>query len=368
MAYNWQQPDWTKFQYDLTELEERLQSYVVEQGRLSGMLAALTNELQQQSLIDIMVVEAIKSFEIEGEYLSREEVLSSIRNKLGVNRIPQQIKDTRAEGVTKLMIAVREHFAAPLDEAMLFHWHSLMMEPYLNITKGAYRTGTEPMQIISGAIGREVIHFEAPPSTTVPALMANFFGWFNDTAPRQRQALLHAPVRAAIAHLYFETIHPFEDGNGRIGRAISEKALSQGVGQPILFSLSSAIDASRSEYYDQLKQAQRSREITAWLDYFLNTLLVAQQDAESRIRFTIQKTQFFDRYSNSLNTRQEKALAKMFDAGPGGFQGGMSARKYSSITKASKATATRDLAQLVEIGALVRTGDGRSTRYELNFA
>jgi Fic family protein len=365
MTYNWQHPDWTDFRYDLAGLQPLLQQYVAKEGRLAGMLSALTDEQQQQSVIDLMVVEAIKSFAIEGEYLSREEVLSSVRNKLGLNRTPERIKDKRAEGVTRLMIAVRDHFAAPLDQEMLFHWHELMMEPYLNITKGAYRSGAEPMQIISGAIGREVVHFEAPPAAAVPGLMEGFFSWFNATAPRQDRAIWHAPVRAALAHLYFETIHPFEDGNGRIGRAISEKALSQSAGQPILFSLSSAIEASRNDYYEALQQAQRSREVTPWITYFLQTLLAAQRDAEDRIRFTIRKTQFFDRYRAQLNARQEKVLAKMFAAGPGGFQGGMSAKKYASITRCSKATATRDLTRLVELGALVRSGEGRSVRYDL---
>lgn len=365
MLYNWQYPDWTNFQYDLTDLEPLLQQYIAQQGRLAGMLSALTDEQQQQSVIDLMVVEAIKSFAIEGEHLSRKEVLSSIRNGLGFNRTPERIKDKRAEGVTKLMITVRGHFAAPLDQPMLFHWHELMMEPYLNITKGVYRSGTEPMQIISGVIGREVVHFEAPPAAAVPGLMADFFTWFNATAPQQERGLLHAPVRAALAHLYFETIHPFEDGNGRIGRAISEKALSQAAGQPIVFSLSGAIEASRHDYYEELKRAQRSLEVTPWVSYFLYALLTAQQDAEAGIRFTIRKTHFFDRYRAQLNARQEKALSKMFDAGPGGFQGGMSAKKYGSITKSSKATATRDLTQLVELGALVRSGEGRSTSYAL---
>jgi len=366
MTYNWQHQDWTNFQYELSEIEGLLYQYIADQGRISGMLSALTDELQQQSVIDLMVIEAIKNFEIEGEYLSRKDVLSSIRNKLGFNRIPQTIKDKRAEGVTKLMIAVRDNFAAPLDKAMLFSWHAMMMEPYLNITKGAYRSGTEPMQIISGAFGKESVHFEAPPSAQVEALMDGFFSWFKETAPQQAKAMRHAPVRAAIAHLYFESIHPFEDGNGRIGRAISEKALSQGAGQPILLSLSSAIEAKRQDYYDELKRAQRSKEITPWIHYFLNTLLAAQKDTEARILFTIKKTQFFDLHKAKLNIRQEKALVKMFDAGTTGFQGGMSAKKYCSITKSSKATATRDLSLLVDFGALIKVGEGRSTRYELN--
>ncbi len=366
MQYNWQQKDWTSFKYNLSDIEDLLYEFVEQQGRISGMMNVLSEPLQQQSIIDLMVIEAVKNFEIEGEYLSREEVLSSIRNGLGFNRIPQHIKDKRAEGITRLMIDVRTHFAAPLDESMLFNWHQLMMESYLNITKGAYRSGSEPMQVISGAIGNETIHFEAPPSLEVPSLMKGFFSWFNATAPNQVHTILHAPVRAAIAHLYFESIHPFEDGNGRIGRAISEKALSQGVGQPILLSLSSAMEMKRQDYYNALKNAQRNNEITAWIKYFLQTVLFAQKDAKNRVHFTIQKTQFFDQHKSKLNSRQEKVIAKMFDAGVEGFKGGMSAKKYSSITKSSKATATRDLANLVEFGALIKVGEARATRYHLS--
>ena len=365
MQYNWQQKNWTDFKYNLSDIEALLYQFVEQQGRISGMMNALSEPLQQQSIIDLMVIEAVKNFEIEGEYLSREEVLSSIRNGLGFNRTPERIKDKRAEGVTRLMIDVRTHFVAPLNEAMLFSWHQMMMESYRNITKGAYRSSSEPMQIISGAIGKETVHFEAPPSLQVPNLMEDFFTWFNLTAPHQVNAILHAPVRSALAHLYFESIHPFEDGNGRIGRAISEKALSQGVGQPILLSLSSAIETKRQAYYNALKNAQRSQDITPWIVYFTETVLYAQQDAENRIRFTIAKTHFFDQYQSKLNVRQEKVLAKMFDAGVGGFKGGMSAKKYCSITKSSKPTATRDLAHLVEIGALTRVGEARATRYFL---
>jgi len=180
-----------------------------------------------------------------------------------------------------------------------------------------------------------------------------------------RQWIQEIPVRSAIAHVYFETIHPFEDGNGRIGRALSEKAIYQGIGSPIPISLSKVIEADKSSYYQALQVAQRSNEITAWLIYFIDTILKAQDASEKEILFTLKKTKFFDRTKEQINTRQEKVLRRMLAAGPDGFQGGMNAKKYRSIAKTSKATATRDLQALVLLGIFIPIGGGRSTRYEL---
>jgi Fic family protein len=175
-------------------------------------------------------------------------------------------------------------------------------------------------------------------------------------------------VRSAIAHLYFETIHPFEDGNGRIGRAIAEKALSQTIGRPVMLSLSRAIEADKNAYYTALETAQRSNEITPWVTYFIRRTLDAQMEAESQIEFTLKKTKFFDRYKGQLNERQVKVVRRMLEEGPKGFEGGMNARKYMGITKTSKATATRDLQQLLETGAFKLAGKagGRSTGYQVN--
>ena len=350
MQYNWQQKDWPDFKYDLSQLEELLFQLAEAQGRLTGLLQGLPEEMQEQSLIDIMVSEAVKTSAIEGEYISRQDVLSSIRNRMGLNRFPEKIKDKRAEGVARLMVAVRESFAEDLTEAMLFEWHRMMMEPYTNINKGQWRSEREPMQIISGPIGQEVIHFEAPPSHKVPSEMNRFITWFNVTSTGKPRHIFPAPVRSAVAHLYFESIHPFEDGNGRIGRALSEKVLSQGTGRPAVISLSNAIEAKHQDYYEALKAAQRSNEITPWITYFIYTTLEAQQLVIQQIHFTLTKTHFFDKYAKHLNTRQEKVLNRMFESGPTGFEGGMSAKKYMSIAKISKATATRDLQELVKIG------------------
>lgn len=365
MKYNWQQEKWPNFQYTLSDLEETLLQIAERQGQIAGRLEALPKKIQEQSIVDIIVAEAVKTSAIEGEYLSREDVLSSVRNNLGLNRFPEKVKDKRAEGIVRLTIAAREAYAEVLTEGMLFDWHKMMMEPYANIKKGQWRSSAEPMQIISGSAGREVIHFEAPPSSRVPEEMSAFIRWYNQTAPNQPRSILHAPVRSAIAHVYFESIHPFEDGNGRIGRALSEKALSQGAGRPVLLSLSRAIELNRQDYYEALKTAQRSIEITPWINYFVKTIMKAQEIVIQQVDFTISKARFFEKFSERLNPRQEKVLNRMFEAGPDGFKGGMSAKKYMSIAKTSKATATRDLKELVDMEALMITGSGRSTRYHL---
>jgi len=221
------------------------------------------------------------------------------------------------------------------------------------------------MQIVSGSIGKEKIHFQAPPSQQVSEEMRQFISWFNATAPDESKTISSAPVRAAIAHLYFESIHPFEDGNGRIGRAIAEKTLSQTLGRPVMMSLSRTIEADRKNYYAALEQAQTSNEITAWISYFVEVALKAQRESRQLIDFTLQKTRFFDRHKTQLNERQTRVIQKMLEAGQGGFEGGMSAKKYMSITKTSKATATRDLQMLSELGVFKAEGGGRSVRYGL---
>jgi len=365
MLYNWQQPDWPHFRYDLAGLTDRLLAFVERAGRVGGLLEGLPEELGTEAILDFMITEAIRSSAIEGETLDRDAVMSSIRNRLGLNPIPQPVGSRLADGAGQLMVAVRNHFQEPLSEETLFAWHRMLLGGTTTLRVGGWRQGGDPMQVVSGRIDRPTVHFEAPPSARVPAEMASFIAWFNDTAPGAPAAISHAPIRSALAHLYFETIHPFEDGNGRIGRAISEKALSQGTGRPIVMSLSRTIDARRNAYYDALKRAQRGNDATAWLDWFLDTVLEAQRDAEAQIRFVLQKSKFFHRYESQLNDRQRKVIARMFEAGPEGFTGGMNARKYIALTGASKATATRDLQQLARLGALTPVGGGRSTRYDL---
>jgi len=366
MTYNWQQPDWPDFKYDLSYVEDLLYTYAEETGQISGLLRAASDQVVAESLIDTMAAEAIKTSEIEGEYLSRQDVVSSLRNNLGMNSETQPVKDQRARGLAKLMIDARNSYADALTEQKLFEWHELLFDKNTMIDSGSWRKGQAPMQVISGTIGKEKIHFEAPPSAQVETEMSRFIAWFNDTAPNGRKEIKKGPVRSAIAHLYFESIHPFEDGNGRIGRILAEKALSQALDRPVLLSLSRKIEANKKDYYLALETAQRSNKITGWINYFVQTIVDAQLETRELLDFTLLKTRFFDRLKHQLNDRQLKAINKMLDSGPKQFEGGMTAKKYMGITKTTKATATRDLQNLVEMGALMVQGGGRSTAYSLD--
>lgn len=365
MSYNWQQADWPNFRFDLSPVEDALLAIAGHAGKVSGLLAGLPQGLETEAVLDLMIAEAIQSSAIEGEILQRPDVVSSIRNHLGLNRSPEPVRNPMADGAGELMAAVRRGFADPLSETVLFSWHRMLMRGATNIRTGEWRSGGDPMQVVSGLMHRPKVHFEAPPAAAVPGEMAHFVSWFNVTSPDGRSPFKHAAVRSAIAHLYFESIHPFEDGNGRIGRAISEKALSQGLGHPVPISLSRSIEARRSAYYDALESAQRSNEITGWLVYFVETVRQAFLESEQQIAFTVGKARFLDRHRDSLNERQAKVIQRMLEAGPGGFTGGMNARKYIALTRASKATATRDLQDLVAKGALLPTGAGRSMSYRL---
>jgi len=366
MIYNWQQPDWPEFRYDVREVEDMLFEFAELTGHVSGVLKALPETIRLEAVMDMMVAEAIKTSEIEGEYLSRRDVISSIRNHLGLNQLPEATKDKMAQGAGELMADARRTYADALTAEKLFHWHTMLLREQKRILVGAWRSHEEPMQVVSGALGKERVHFEAPPSSRIPDEMSRFIQWFNQTAPGGSRAIRKAPIRSAVAHLYFETLHPFEDGNGRIGRALAEKALSQTLGRPVLLSLSRTIEADKKAYYHALEQAQKSNEITAWITYFVGVILEAQREALSLVDFILKKARFFDRFKDSLNERQLKAVRRMLDAGPEGFEGGMNARKYVALTKASKATATRDLQHLLELGAFIQEGGGRSTRYLLH--
>jgi len=361
MMYNWQQPDWPEFRYTTDTVEGDLLQFSDHAGRVSGMLHGLPKDYQTEALVEFMISEAIKSSAIEGEVLNRSDVKSSVRHRLGLEPSPQGA-DASSRGAAELMVSVRDSWEAPLNEATLLGWHRTLMQGSKGVKVGAWRTHAAPMQVLSGAIGKEKLHFEAPPSAEVPKEMDRFFTWFNAS----RANVSAAPIRAALTHLYFESIHPFEDGNGRMGRAVAEKALSQGLGRPATLSLSRTIEANRSAYYDALEQAQRSNEVTAWINYFVPTVLQAQREAAEMVQFTLDQAKLFDRLKGRLSDRQLKVLRRMLADGPNGFEGGINARKYKSLTNVSKATATRDLQQLVAMGALRPVGAGRSARYEVN--
>ncbi|RYY23000.1 MAG: Fic family protein [Chitinophagaceae bacterium] len=347
-------------------MEDTLYIIAGKMGRVSGIVNALPANMEMEAVVDLMVAEAIKTSEIEGEYYSRKDVMSSIRNNLGLNH--DHVHDKQADGLGQLMVLIRNTYRHPLTVDRIFEWHRLLMQARKGINPGTWRTHSEPMQVVSGSVSNPRVHYEAPPSNRVPAEMEQFLNWFNETAPGGAQEIRKGPIRSAIAHLYFESIHPFEDGNGRIGRAIAEKALSQGLGRPALLSLSKTIETEKKQYYQALESAQRSNEITEWITYFVNAILKAQTDAETQVNFTLQKVKFFDRYLDNLNERQLTVIRKMFEFGPAGFEGGMNAKKYMSIAKTSKATATRDMQDLLVKEAFIHFGNsgGRSTRYQLN--
>ena len=365
-TYNWQQKDWPRFKYDTTAVQSMLYEYERRNGLAKGVSDSLVSDLQVQQILHLMVEEAMKTSEIEGVYLSRKDVMSSMQKKLGLTPAPMKKRDKKAQGISDMLFDARESYKTQLSHNQIFSWHTLLMADAKDVRIGSYRTHDEPMQVVSGAMGKEKIHFEAPPSSVVPAEMDKFITWFNDTAPGGVHEIHSGPIRSAIAHLYFETIHPFEDGNGRIGRAIAEKVLAQHLNHPVLFSLSSAIESQKDQYYLALEKAQRSNDISNWITYFVSTILQAQESSLQQINFTLQKAKFFDAHREQLNDRQLKVVNRMLEAGSSGFEGGMNATKYMHITTTSKATATRDLQDLVEKNVFVpRSGGGRSTSYDL---
>jgi Fic family protein len=263
------------------------------------------------------------------------------------------------------MVELHKQFNATVDESRLLHWHGLLMNGRRDLNSiGGYRVGGEPMQVVSGAFYDPQVHFEAPPSSSVPSEMRRFLDWYARTAPDGSNRL---PIltRAGICHLYFVSIHPFEDGNGRIGRALAEKSIAEGLGHSVLIALSATIHRARKTYYDMLEHSNKRNEITNWLVYFAETILRAQGESQKWIDFLIEKTRMLDRLRGHLNERQEKAVLRMAREGPNGFKGGLSAEKYLAITGTSRATATRDLQDLVEKRALVSSGRLKGTRYWL---
>lgn len=364
MKYNWQQSDWAKFLFDDSVIDSLCMDFALETGELKGLIDSLPSETQQEAILQFMISEAIKTSEIEGEFFSRQDVMSSIMKNLGIGNFVQ-IRDKNAQGIGKLMVTVRNSYAEKLTESTIKDWHAILMEFYKRINSGEYRTGTESMQIVSGSYGKEIIHFEAPPSSQVSVEMQNFINWYNafEVKPTDiRKAL----IKTSISHLYFESIHPFEDGNGRIGRAIAEKCLSESLNRPVLMSISSIIEQNKRQYYEFLKQAQTTLEVTDWILYFSNLILESQKNAKQIVLFTLNKTKFIDQFKYLMNERQIKAVLKMFENGVADFQGGMTAIKYISITKTSRATATRDLQDLTEKSILIPKGKGRNRSYDLN--
>lgn len=365
MTWNWQQPDWPEFKYDSAELASLEEAFLLHSGELLGAFRHLGAEDQDALRIELISEEALKTSEIEGELLNRESLQSSLRQQLGLSAAARRVPPEE-RGIAEMMVDLYRSFSSRLTHQSLFGWHEMVMAGHRNIeTIGGYRKHKEPMQIVSGRFDRLKIHFVAPPSARVRPVMTKLINWFNRTGPKGKTPL-PTLTRAGIAHLHFESIHPFEDGNGRIGRALSVKSLAQSLGQPSLIALAHSIERDRKAYYEMLERSSKENDISRWLVYFANTILRAQRTTMKHFEFYIAKTRFHDRIRGKLKPRQEKVIARMFEEGIDGWKGGLSAENYISITKASRATATRDLRGLVVLGALRRSGERRHTRYRLN--
>ena len=364
MTWNWQKPDWPGFSWDQTLLRKAEEHFLIGSGMFSGTIKHLDAMDQEQLTIEAISLEALTTSEIEGEILDRASVQSSIRKQLGVATDDRQV-GAAEQGIAEMMVDLYLSFAEPLSDEMLFTWHRMLAKGHEGLQDlGCYRKSAEAMQVVSGAPYAPKVHFEAPPSSRVPEEMMQFLVWFNRTAPDGADPL-PALTRAGIAHLYFVSIHPFEDGNGRIGRAISEKALAQCLGQPTLTALAATILIRRTAYYDALEAANKDTEATSWLSWFASIAIEAQHRTAARVEFLLDKTRLLDRLRGQLNERQEKALLRMLREGPEGFKGGLSAGNYIRITGTSPATATRDLADMCAKGALSRVGERRHMRYHL---
>jgi Fic family protein len=366
MQWNWEQKDWPKFLHDAKALEALERRFLLQSGEFMGVFRHVGADDQNALRIELISEEAVKTSEIEGEILNRDSVQSSLRHQFGLGAEGAHIPAAE-RGIASMMTNLYDRFADLLNDAALFAWHNHLFVDNKSIkTIGGYRTHSELMQVVSGPIYKPTVHFEAPPSTAVPAEMRRFIAWFNDTAPLGKTSL--PPLtRAGLVHLYFVCVHPFEDGNGRIGRALAEKSLAQNLGHPSLIALAYTIERKRKDYYAALERNNKNLEVTDWLLYFAETVIEAQFTTIKQVDFYVAKAKFYERLRDQLNDRQSKVIARMFKEGIDGFKGGLSAENYISTTGTSRATATRDLQDLVEKQALTKIGDLRHTRYFLKF-
>lgn len=365
MIWNWQQDDWPDFRFDRNKLVVLEEQFLRQSGVLIGAVRHFSEGDKAHLIVDLITNEAIKTSEIEGEYLNRDSVQSSILRNFGFKTDNRRV-DPAERGIADMMTGLYKNFDRPLSHETLYHWHKMLTSGREDLHDiGCYRRHEETMQVVSGRLDKPKVHFEAPPSMMVKKEMDAFMVWWRNSA-RDGEAPLPALTRAGIAHLYFICIHPFEDGNGRIGRALAEKSLAECQGQPTLIALSQIIRRKRKAYYDALEHNNKDNEITGWLVYFAQTILEAQEYSLAMIDFLIEKTKFYDRLGSELNDRQKKVLERIFREGLDGFKGGLSAENYIGITSTSRATATRDLQDLVEKNVLIKVGELKSTRYYLN--
>lgn len=362
--YIWQQPEWPHWIFDTDALAQALAKVHHAQGHLSGRMEGLGFSLRDEAALKVMTEDVLKTSEIEGENLNPDVVRSSIARRLGLDIGALAPADRHVDGVVEMMFDATRNFEAPLTQARLFGWHAALFPTgYSGMTRihvGAWRSDESgPMQVVSGAIGRQKVHYEAPPADSLNTEMDAFLNWFN--TPYQTDPLL----KAGLAHLWFVTLHPFDDGNGRVARAIGDMALAQAdkTGQRF-YSVSAQIQRERKQYYDMLEHTQKGTlDVTEWLAWFLECLLRAVNSASEALFTVVQKANFWNRWAATpLNARQIKLVNKLLD----GFDGNLTSSKWAAIAKCSPDTALRDINELVAMGMMRKSEEGgRSTNYVL---
>lgn len=364
-AYIYQLENWPDFVWQQNEIAHKLAETRHHQGRLLGRMEGVGFHLQAEANLHTLTLDVLKSSEIEGEILNPDQVRSSIARKLGMDIAGLIPVDRDVEGVVEMMLDATQNYRAPLTHDRLFDWHAAMFPTGRSgmhkIVVGSYRNNTseDPMQVVSGPMGREKVHFRAPDSELLPHEMTKLLNWFNTDLN------LDAVLKAALAHLWFVTIHPFDDGNGRIARAITDMQLSRADGtQQRFYSMSSQIRIERKEYYDVLERTQKgSLDVTEWLDWFLSCLNRALANTNETLGTVLKKARFWEKHSMTvLNDRQKIILNKLLD----GFDGKLTSSKWAKITKTSQDTAGRDINDLLTKEILIKeAGGGRSTSYIL---
>lgn len=365
----WQRPEWPAFTWQADALAAPLRACVQAQGTLLGMAGAVDRADELHGQLDTLLQNIITSSAIEGETLNVASVRSSLARRLGLE--PDSKPSPRSEGAAELLLDATRNIDRPLTLERLFGWHRQLFPDealplYSAMHIGELR-GDEPMQVVSGRLDRPRVHFEAPPRAGLEAQLERFVQWFADS---RADSQLDPLLRAGIAHFWFVTLHPFDDGNGRLTRAITDLALAQADGQAIrLYAMSASILADRSGYYRVLEASQKGGlDITEWLQWFLATLLDSLRQAIARIDRLLTKARFWQHHRNDgLSAEQTKVLNRLLDGGERGFADGISASQYQAVAKVSKATATRHLADLLEKGCIEKLpGGGRSTRYRVS--
>jgi Fic family protein len=362
----WQRPEWPEFHWDSARLAQPLAAARRAQGELSGMARLLDPNSGLHAQLEVLTSEGVATSAIEGERFDPNALRSSLARRLGLPTAGLPAPPRSIEGLVDVLLDATQKLDKPLTQRTLAGWQAALFPTgrsgLSNIRVGALR-GASPMRIVSGPIGRQRVHYEAPPRLGLERELKRFLGWFNNP-PAQVDRLL----RAGVAHAWFELIHPFEDGNGRVGRALLDRALAQDENRSSrLYSLSARFMAVRSEYYDALGALSRGDlDATEWLKWFLEQVVAACGESAGTVERVLHKARFWVRHAQAaLSERQRKALNALLDAGPDGFVGGMTNKKYAHLTHVSPATAQRDLAELAERGILQTRGAGRSVRYEL---